>query len=230
MGVTGGVKTVDTTNLVFLMDASNAVSYTSGATKTYNLIGGQTGSVVNNTSYSSEGGGSWLFDGTDEYIECDTFTNIVGSGNLQNYTIEAWIKGVPTIPTYDTALGSKTTSWHLGGYGFTWHPSVGFFIDGSWGSSRVSPSTGLKASQGDWWCVAVTYDGSTVRTYAQGQAGGTQASTGDMNAAGEQFCIGGTQQAWADWDGKIADVRIYNKALSATEVLQNYNDQKGRYD
>ena len=54
---------------------------------------------------------------------------------------------------------------------------------------------------------------------------------GGMNKNDEQLQFGGTQQSgWAEWDGKIADVRVYNKALSAAEVLQNYNDQKGRYD
>lgn len=116
MGVTGGEETIVQDGLVFAVDASNTLSYTSGSTTVYNIMGNNTGSMVNSSDDgipidSSEGGGSWLFDGTDEYIECDTFTNIVGSGNLQNYTIEAWIKGVPTIPTYDNALGSKTTSW-----------------------------------------------------------------------------------------------------------------------
>ena len=237
MGVTGGTKTVDTTNLVFLMDASNAVSYTSGATKTYNLIGGQTGSIINNTSFSSEGGGSWHFDGTDDRVDCDTFFNIVGSGSLANYSIELWLKG-DSIANYDVAIGSGDTNFHEGGWSILYH-SGKLMADGTWGgtgSGRKYPSKAITEAslESSFHQAVVTYNGSTVEMYLDGELGTLyDAGTvnGGMNKNDEQLQFGGTQQSgWAEWDGKIADVRVYNKALSAAEVLQNYNDQKGRYD
>tara|TARA_Y100000356_G_C11254622_1_gene289295 strand:+ start:284 stop:1006 length:723 start_codon:yes stop_codon:yes gene_type:complete len=238
MGVAGGAnaKTTDTTNLSFIMDAANPVSYTSGATKTYNLMGGQTGSIINNTSYSPEGGGSWHFDGTDDRVDCDTFFNIVGSGSLANYSIELWLKG-DSVANYDVAIGSGTTNFNAGGWSILYHNGK-LMADGTWGGTgtgRKYPSSNLSEAslESSFHQTVVTYNGSTVEIYVDGELGTLyDAGTvnGGMNANDEQLQFGGTGQAsWAEWDGKIADVRVYNKALSAAEVLQNYNNQKGRY-
>ena len=237
MGVTGGAKTVDTTNLSFIMDAANSISYTSGSSKSYNLMGGQTGSIINNTSFSSEGGGSWEFDGTDDRIDCDTFFNIVGSGSLANYSIEVWAKADSTLVNYDIMVGSRTTAFSAGGWSILYHNNKAM-ADGTWGGtgtgrkypSGTITSTDIKAN---FHQFVTTYNGSTVEIYIDGVLGtGHDAGTvnGGMEANGEEMSIGGTEQsAKTEWDGWVSSVRVYNKALSATEVLQNYNDQKGRF-
>ena len=57
----------------------------------------------------------------------------------------------------------------------------------------------------------------------------TGAQTGDMKAAAEKFCIGFAGPASVEWAGEITGIKIYNKALTQAEVLQNYNDQKERF-
>ena len=230
-----GPQSIVQDGLVFTMDAGNTLSYTSGSTTVYNIMGNNTGSMINSSDDgiaidSSEGGGSWRFDGTDERIDCDTFTNIVGAGSLANYTIEIWVKG-DSYQRGDLAIGNKTTLRHLGGYSFYWHELVGFIADGTWGSSgRIFPQTN-NANYSDWQQVTVTYDGSNVYIYSNAIVGsGTTTQTGDMNAAGEQFCIGGTNQTGnLEWDGWITAIKVYNRALSASEILQNYNATKNRF-
>ena len=81
--------------------------------------------------------------------------------------------------------------------------------------------------------VDITYDGSTVEIYVNGVLGTTyDAGTvnGDMFKASEGMSFGGTGQAsWAEWDGWIASVKIYAKALTQAEVVHNYNAQKERF-
>ena len=236
MATQGGPDSIVTDGLVFYMDAGNAKSFISGSTTVYDMIHYTVGTIINSSTdatniYSTEGKGSWLFDGTDERIDCDTFTNIVGAGNLQNYSIECWIKadGIPVA--YDMGWGSKTTSFNAdpGGYGIEWHGGVGWYADGSWGSSRISPYTG-NLNYTNWHNVVVTYDGSNVNLYEDGINESTAATTGDMYAAAEQLCIGGTgAPAGTDWDGWVTAFRIYNRAITDAEVLHNYNAQKSRF-
>jgi hypothetical protein len=61
-----------TDGLVLAVDAGNLVSYERGSTTTYSLTGSFTGSLQNGTGFSSNNGGAWSFDGTDDYI---TFGN-----------------------------------------------------------------------------------------------------------------------------------------------------------
>ena len=242
MGVTGGTKTVDTTNLVFLMDPIVPVSFLSGSTKVYNLMGGQTGSIQNGAIYNSKAGGSFAVDGTDTCgVVCDTFQGIQncaasGSGAtsapLQNYTFELWANlALGAGTTYPCPMGSQTTGHAVGGYGINMHSSMKFFFDGSWGAGpRVNPFGTFAYTQGGWIHLVVTYNGTTVYGYQDAIQAGvfTGAQTGDMKAAAENFCIGFTDAA-VEWTGEITGVRIYNKALSSAEVLQNYNDQKQRF-
>jgi hypothetical protein len=115
MGVTGGAKTIDITNLPFIMDAGNVTSFTSGNTKAYNLMGGQTGSLINSAQYNSDGGGCWEFDGTDDRIDCDTFDNIVGTSTANGYSIELWVKADTGLTNYDLMIGNATTTYATGG-------------------------------------------------------------------------------------------------------------------
>ena len=245
MGVAGGAnaKTTDTTNFVFLMDANNVVSFVSGSTTVYNLMGGQTGSIQNGAIYDSKAGGCFAVDGTDTCgIVCDTFQGIQncaasGSGAtsapLQNYTIELWANLASDGPIgYPCPMGAKDTAHATGGYSFNMHSSMKFFFDGFWGAGpRRHPFGTFAYTKTEWIQLVVTYDGANAYGYQNAIQAGTYtgAQTGDMKAAAEKFCIGFAGPASVEWAGEITGIKIYNKALTQAEVLQNYNDQKDRF-
>jgi hypothetical protein len=230
-----GPKGIVTDGIVFSMDAGNPQSFTSGSTEAYNLMGGQTGSLINSAQYNSDGSGCWEFDGTDDRIDCDTLTNIIGAGSYQSYSMECWVKSNAN-GNYYIVWGCKDTNFHAGGYALIsrYGSGVGYYnSDGDWGDTRRYPKTANVTPHPVWSQVTVTYDGANVYIYLNGskaESTGTTTETGDIGVPGEEFCIGGTlQPAWAEWNGWITAFKIYNKTLSDVEVLQNYNSQKARF-
>ena len=143
------------------MDAGNSRSFTSGSSIANNIAltkaSNQTGSLINATQYNSDGGGCWQFDGSDDRIDCDTFTNIVGAGSLANYTIEVWVKsdGAPT--NYDLVFGSKTSVFDSGGYSMLCLAHLGYMADGIWrGGPRIYPETDIQDYE-NWNNMIITY-------------------------------------------------------------------------
>ena len=161
--------------LVLYMDAGNTDSFTEGGSTVNNIapnkLSSLVGTLINNTVYNADGGGSFEFDGTDDRVDCDTFTNLVGAGSLANYSISIWVKGASgATPGYDVAVGSKTTNFHLGGYSILWHGGAGYMADGTWGAStRRYPMTGIVGVEDDAWNhITMTYDGSNAYIYHAG--------------------------------------------------------------
>ena len=122
MGVTGGEESIVQDGLVLSTDAGNIICFTSGSSKAYSGIGSPgTGSLDNYPTYDAdEGGGSWFFDGTDPYISWEnTLADIVGTSNIQDITIECWIK--PDVATtYTTYWGSTVLGQNGGWNAYAW--------------------------------------------------------------------------------------------------------------
>jgi hypothetical protein len=80
-----------TTNLSYLWDASNLVSYYSGSSTTYEMLNtGVNGTLQNGVGYSGNYGGYWSFDGTDDRILLSSSITL-GNGDT-NWTVTAWIR------------------------------------------------------------------------------------------------------------------------------------------
>lgn len=163
------------------------------------------------------------------------YANMTTPGNLSTWTCEVWF--------YLTkALTGKVTSIICGAYDATsklnftigtnnaptnTNLAVGFF-DGSWHST-----TGFIPDINTWYQVVGTYDGTTLRQYVDGVAnGGTLAYTGTPQSGGEIRLM----RRWDSpisssnlVDGKLAIARVYNRALSDSEILTNYNAQSSRF-
>jgi hypothetical protein len=84
-----------------------------------------------------------------------------------------------------------------------------------------------------WYCVAITRSGELISTYLNGVVVINQASNpnGFVNAMsnvvlGRGFHLGGGERYFS---GRISDVNIYNSALTATQIQQNFNALKGRF-
>ena len=70
--------------LMYAIDAGSTRSYPGSGTTVDNLVGSNTGSLINGVGFSTDNGGTWDFDGTDDFIS-------MGSLNLiQSWTLEIW--------------------------------------------------------------------------------------------------------------------------------------------
>lgn len=233
-----------TNGLVLALDAGNTKSYQSGSTTWYDKSGnGKNGTLVNGPTYSSGSGGSIVFDGVDDYISIDnTLLSTLTDDNSLTVSILININE-PTLSTRgglicNQKFSSETDS---GGFGFVIE-SGGIIavnltkeIGGIKTSYEVLSSFYMNRQQYTFYTF--TYDSitKTVITYknAVQQASSTNVSYGwTKNTTNRPTRIGiNTQGGWgAYYKMNIVYTSIYNRALPATEVLQNYNAIKGRFN
>jgi hypothetical protein len=171
-----------------------------------------------NTSYNSSA--QIVFDGTDDYI--------IGTplNRLLVHSIESIFR--PTShPTYGASVVSDQYStvvnYKLGYEGVG--VMAGGFYDGGW---RLTPN--ITTTLNAWHHVVYTYDGSNLTIYKNGLLIGTNLYSGSPNTNGLSLRIG---RRWDNPDyfaGDIPIVRIYNRALLASEVRQNYDQLKSRFN
>jgi hypothetical protein len=84
-------------------------------------------------------------------------------------------------------------------------------------------------SYNTWYYVAATTIGSSQAIYLNGSSIGTSTVSGPWPASNEPITLGSAVNIHTFLTGNIAIGRIYNRGLSSTEILQNYNAQKSRF-
>lgn len=217
-----------TTGLVMHVDAGNAASYPGTGTTWTDLTGTVTaGTLVNGPTYSSTDGGFLTFNGGNSRA---TFPNSTALDN-QALTMEVWVK--PTSlgqSAFWFEKGNVNTQYSFFCYGnaIYWRGVIG----GSLVDLTVAESTaGLSTST--WQQMVATYvTGTGRRIYRNGTQVASDAQTGTVgtNAGGMSIgAYGGTGSPAYFYNGGLAICRIYNRALSLTEIQQNYNGQKTRF-
>jgi hypothetical protein len=219
-----------TDGLVLYMDAANSKSYVSGST-TWNDISrsGNNGTLINGPTYNSFNGGSIVFDGTN-----DT-TNLGTSNGLKfttNFTLSLWLK-------FNSTNSGQTiiSNNEGGGYGIIYKFAIStkietfYYINGSY---RFAGDEASNYTLGSWYYITSTFDGVNINFYRNGNLIQTLNAPGNVTTTNEPLTLaanpntGGT--AFQDFfNGNISIVHIYNKSLSASEVLQNYNATKTRF-
>jgi hypothetical protein len=206
-------------SLLLSLDAANSRSYSGSGNTIFDLSGlGNTSALINGPTYLSSNLGTFVLDGTNDYINVNSLANIL---SYTAYTKIAYIY----LTNYSTSNNiisggfsgqhafwmSGTTVLHAGHNG-TWNTVVG--------ATPLSLYT--------WYFSAVTYSNSTGwKLYLNGREDGTSASTTTFN--GNQEIVIGAYSSGNNFTGRISNVQVYNQALSAQEIKQNYNATKKRY-
>jgi len=171
--------------------------------------------TVNGDAKATIVSSSFEFDGTDDYVD-------VGSTNIPAgpLTVSAWINlssevSIATIAASNGDWIFGTTSRKPFAYNYA-------------SAAQTTAPSGHALSIGVWYNV-VMVQGSSLDVYINGSLSATNSDGTDMTAT-EDLDIGrrsGNNDRYHH--GKIADLKIYSKALTAAEVTQNYNATKGRY-
>ena len=231
MVVNKDYESIVTNGLVLSLDAGFVTSYyTSGSTWIDISLSGSTGTLSNSPSYFDTSGGYLRF--SKNSLQYGTVPNI---GSKSNWTVETWVRfnsslnGQVAMVLGNQYNGSNAINFTIGTNGApgSYNIQAGFF-DGGWRNT-----TGFAPSLNTWYQIVGTYDGSTIRQYVNGSvSGGTLNYVGTPVSGGEIRIMrrwDSTVNSTDLFDGDLAIGRIYNRALTATEVSTNFNAQKSRF-
>ena len=214
-----------TDGLVLALDAGNIKSYPGSGTTWSDLSGKGNNVTLTGATYNSSNSGVFVFDGTDDYVETTSgWTNF----GTDSFTIEVWYK-TSSASQYETLVGNApgggTGTFQLDYNGsnnlrFTTSTNSGEYVD-----SSISLSVGV------WKQVVVVREGTGTnqfKIYSNGDLNTTGTFNVNLNSSA-QLRIGRNRGGVYYYDGEISNVKVYTKALSATEVAQNFNALRGRY-
>jgi hypothetical protein len=222
-----------TDGLILYLDAANTKSYVSGSTIWTDIAAGNNGTLVNGPTFSAAAVGSIVFDGSNDYVNTLKNSNISGNSSA---TISTWFNATSVtglialalIGDSDTTLGGMGICIGINGVGSV---SVEF-----WNGNGMRTTTNIIQTN-QWYNIVATKSlgaiNSNTLLYINGVSQSfTVTSANTPNIINSPISIGaikGSISTQFYFPGRIAQTSIYNRALSATEVLQNYNATKGRY-
>jgi hypothetical protein len=218
--------------LILRYELADVTSYSGSETIT-DLKGNSNATLVNGPTYSVNG--YINFDGTNDYIVTSTSLNskllpINTSKIISHFT---WVYPMDN-GIIVTEIGTSSAP-NLAG----WHDSQVEVVSGVlkfrvWPSLSITSS--IPISLYNWYYVGLTYDGSDLKSYVNGQLAGSVTGfrqTPYEGGAELHYALAATDITNLG-DGtyaraKIGAFHVYNKSLSSQEVLNNYNSQKSNY-
>jgi hypothetical protein len=218
--------------LVLDLDAAKRDSYPGSGTSWRDIAGGViTGSLINGPTFDTNNGGSIVFDGVNDYVDCEVISPL--PSGTQNRTIQVWVNySLEFVPPILTAI----SGYGVNGTGQLFQLSVGgttfsndkLFL---WGSSNNYVST-FSLDREIWTNVAVTVTTGITFPRITIYKNGISDNGAEVNIntrSTNNYSIGNNVGFGSRFKGKISQNLVYNRALSAAEILQNYNATKGRY-
>jgi hypothetical protein len=185
------------------------------------FAGSHDGTLINGPVWRPGGGkvgGALEFDGVNDYVDIGTID--VGGGT--GLSIALWLKADDFSASYARFIAKVTETqdhyWSLSTSDDG--TALRFNLKASGTTTVLKTGTGL-IQVGIWYHVAATYDGSQMRIYKNGLEVASINKTGAVDTNPNVLAVIGNQPPTAgSWpfDGLIDEVRIYNRALSATEI------------
>ena len=221
MGISYGITTkwqakrgIVQDGLVLNLDAGVKDSYNGGATWR-DLKGSNDGTLQNNPAFDSDNGGSISFDGTDDHVN---FSDDMIDAN-QDWTLSTFINlsasQVSTIicgPSQSLQVRLETS-----GVVKVLHSTV----------AAVGTFSNFTASLNVWYNLIVTRSSNTYSLYINNQFKSSVTSSLTFNNSPNKI---GTREGHSEFlSGKLSNLSLYNRALTAAEVSKNFNVMRHRF-
>jgi hypothetical protein len=215
-----------TDGLVLCVDAGNPRSYPgSGTVWNDATSSGFNFTLINGPTYSSSNLGSFTFDGVNDIATAGYNTAL----DTQTPTVEVWVKTNATTQNgfwfEKGAVNSQYSLFQEGG-SIKWRMNIG-------GITELAVNTASVMNTSNWFQVVGTYTSGSRILYVNGVQVGSNTQTGTIATSTSGMSIGAyggnSGSTGYFYNGNIGIVRVYNKVLSANEVMQNFNATRGRY-
>jgi hypothetical protein len=224
-----------TNGLVLYLDAANSNSYVNGSTIWNDLSrGSNNGTLINGPTFNSGNGGSIVFDGVNDTVDCGNSNTL----NSSNITYNTWIKRTASWEFQGSCLFWAKPNGTFTGNGFYIEPFTNgrnfltIITNGSAGNFfRDITNANSRFPLNTWVNFCFTLNGSTPKMYFNGvDATIAIAGTNAITSTNSTKYLMNNSPAYGNYTrGDISQTQIYNRALTAAEVLQNYNSTKTRF-
>jgi hypothetical protein len=221
-------NSVVTNGLVLNLDAGFTPSYPTTGTTWYDLSpSGITGTLINGPTFSSSNDGSILFDGVDDYVSCGNLST------LNNMTIQMVVRVLSNnggFKGFAASVGNSSDfnsgfviqMYGNSGTSFDTFNVEGGFLVNHLGTNLMTSSVAF----GTWVNVCLTVSPTYVQFYLNGvaQSGTTRLNNGSSTIGMNNLVIGARVYSLPSTsiNANISNVQIYDRALSVSEVQQNY--------
>jgi len=215
-----------TDGLVFAVDAANKKSYPGSGTTWTDLVDSNNGTLTNGPTYDSANGGSIVFDGANDYVA-------IAEGGMSFPDTNADFTLEVVVSTNDI-INSQTLfqQENLGGTGRAWiyldNGNSPRYFSTYLGGSDVFLTSLANPAASTVYHLHIKYESGDIHIGYNGVWYQSQTKSIDENSLGS-FRIGSGKNTNLPFDGNIYCVRVYDRALSASEILQNYNALKSRF-
>lgn len=231
MAIHNGSLPIVVDRLIFCVDIQDRNCYPGSGNTITDLINGIEGSNTNNVFVP--GSPAYMDSNTSSYHKfTDGSTTTYSSGT--DFSCFTWVN-------FNSVAGSDNTWFSKGSNnnnaaGISLQTKSGVLHTGFYGGSWDTITSGTSVSVGQWYYYGATYDHSNLKQYLNGALINTSADSGNFTTGASgviTYGVGTWQNNQTantyNQDVNLASAELYNKALTANEVLQNFNAKRSRF-
>ena len=209
-----------TSGLVLALDAANVKSYPGSGNNWIDIsTAGKTGTLISSPVYNANNSGSFIFNGVN-------YVSVAGSNTVTEATFIVWMKRSGTQQAYAGLIYSRVSftglDFDINGLnlGYNWNNDANAYNF----ASNLSPQDGT-------WCMCALSVSPTSATFYLCQSSGIRTATNTTSHASITIStvLVAQEISFRPFTGNISVAQMYNRALSAAEVSQNFNALRGRY-
>jgi hypothetical protein len=215
--------------LVFSVDPSNWYTYPKYGTSVYDLKGNATGTIGGNMTYSSIGGGTFLTDGNADYVDFGKTPTNFPTGEISAFV---WVR--PSTLNYGwniilTKWFQNTDAVGYSDFHFAIYPNGASYYQNLYTTSQSNLFGSTVLSINTWYQMGFTISGGKMQMYLNGTTDGALRTNSRTNYTQSSLWLGDARAGVGGLVGNLGSVLIYNRGITADEVLQNYNATKSKY-
>ena len=229
-----GYNAIVSSNLLLYINAAVINSYIGSGTLVNDLSGNaNNGVLINGPTFTTDGGGGLIFDGSNDYAE---FDNTIKGANTDNFTLCCFMRCSSYGPGVAALVRGRDQA---GAYYEGWSMFVGADSSGKPQTAVVTTTPNIAAyttvsdtaiSTNTWfYVVGVWTAGTSLAVYVNGVLQKSTANTSTNLRNSSTGFVLATAGVSAYYGCTVANAQAYNRALTASEILQNFNSQKSRF-
>jgi hypothetical protein len=183
------------------------------------------GNLIGSIAFTSNNGGGIIFDSSSKYVTLPASSLAFGSGQ---FAIEAWV--YPTGAVTNNIIYASQSSNASGFIALYYVNGSGFALTDFNGSVRITTTHQTAVSQNTWYhVVGIRNSSNQYVVYVNGVVSTTNSTSSLTLSASAPQIASNPATTGERFTGIMSNLRLYNRGLSAAEILQSYNSRKSRF-